>query len=109
MLEMFARDADETRDIPMMGELILGLGETADRHQREFAQFRIERGTVSQFSTEGEKSPQQIRRMREGAKYIADRLTALLDETIENLTVGFRQVVTIEIRNSRHLFMFSPV
>src|ERR1022692_2825949 len=86
----------------MMGELVLGLGEAAHRHQRKFAQLRIERGAIAQLAAEREKSPQQIRRVGKGAKDVTDRLAALLDEPIENFAVGFGQVITIEIWNSRH-------
>src|SRR5579871_1792606 len=98
MLKLFARDTYVAREVPMMGELILRAGESSDRHQREFAQLGIEFGPIAKLASEGEEAPQQIRRMRDDAKDVTDRIFPLLDQAIENFAVLFRKVFTTEIR-----------
>src|SRR5579872_1094741 len=102
MLELFAGDPDAAREVPMVRELVLRAREPTDRHQRELAQFGIERGAIAKLAAQREEASQQIGRMGKHPEDVADRSFALLDEAIENLAIRFGKIFTIEIRQSRH-------
>ena len=85
-----------------MHELVLGVGQPSHGKDRELAELRVERGAVAQMAAERDEPLEQVRRVSERTKDVADRLAALFGDPIEGFAILFGKVFAVQIRYSRH-------